>query len=191
MIRYSVLILLWIGLLGCSKAPAIKVYSIDVPQVGVSTVSKYRDKSIKVTFPQSLKEEISQKMNFSYSATDRGTYQNSEWSNNMAKLLQGTLIEVLASSKRFKVVLADSSTLRENYRLESNIFAFEHQVRGARSYASISVQFTLINADTGTLVKSRRFSYLEPTPSINAEGYASATNVAIKKLSKDLLAWLR
>ncbi len=186
-----VLISLFVGLVGCSKAPALKVYSLNVPTVGTAQSNSYRSKSVKVTYPQSLREQMSQKMNFSYSSSDRGTYQNSEWSNDMSKLLQGTFIEVLDSAKLFKVVLSDTTTLKENYRLESNVFAFEHRVRGTQSYAFISIQFTLINADTGKLVKSRRFSYQEVTPSINAEGYANATNVALARLSKDLVGWLR
>lgn len=180
-----------IALLGCTKAPALKVYSLTVPSVGTVQSSSYRSKSIKVTYPQSLREQMSHKMNFSYSSSDRGTYQNSEWSNDMSKLLQGTFIEVLDSAKLFKVVLSDTTTLKENYRLESNIFAFEHRVRDTQSHAIISVQFTLINADTGKLVKSKRFSYREATLSINAQGYAEATNVAISRLSKDLVGWLR
>ena len=130
-------------------------------------------------------------MNFSYSSIDRGTYQNSEWSNNMSKLLQGTLIEVLDESRLFKVVLTDTSTAREDYRLESNIFAFEHRVRGTQSHAVVSIQFNLISVESGGMVKSKRFTYSEATPSIDAKGYVTATNVAVSKLSSDLVSWLR
>ena len=180
-----------IGLLGCSKAPALKVYSLNIPTIEMPTSHRYSSKTVKVTFPQSLREQISQKMNFSYSNNDRGTYQNSQWSNNTGKLLQGTFIEVLDNAKVFKAVLSDTTTLKTNYRLESNIFAFEHRVRDTLSHAIISIQFTLINADTGVLVKSKRFSYQEATASINAEGYASATNVAMARLSSDLVGWLQ
>ena len=180
-----------IGLVGCSKAPALKVYSLNIPTIEMPTSHRYGSKTVKVTFPQSLREQMSQKMNFSYSNNDRGTYQNSQWSNNTGKLLQGTFIEVLDNAKVFKAVLSDTTTLKTNYRLESNIFAFEHRVRDTQSHAIISIQFTLINADTGVLVKSKRFSYQEATASINAEGYASATNVAMSRLSSDLVGWLR
>jgi cholesterol transport system auxiliary component len=98
---------------------------------------------------------------------------------------------MLSNSKVFKAVLADNSTLKENYRLESNIFSFEHRVRGKESYADVSMQFTLIDADTGKLVKSKRFSYTEPTPSVDAEGYAKATNIVIQRLGKDLIEWIK
>lgn len=183
--------MLCIGLLGCTQAPVLKVYSLDIPKVQKITHASYKQKVIKVSFPHSLREQMSQKMNFSYSHNDYGTYMNSEWSNHMSKLLQGTVIDILDSAKLFKAVLPDTTTLKVNYRLESNIFAFEHQVRGDASHAIVSIQFTLIDADTGKLVKSKRFSYQEATTSTNAQGYAYATNVAMARLSKDLVEWLR
>jgi cholesterol transport system auxiliary component len=180
------------GLLGCStKEPALKVYSLDAAPVSTAQSSTYKNKSIKVTYPQGIKNKISQKMNFSYSSIDRGTYQNSEWSNNMSKLLQGTFIEALDESRLFKVVLSDTSSAREDYRLESDIFAFEHRVRDTQSHAIVSIQFNLISVKTGDIVKSKRFSYKEATPTTDAKGYVAATNVAVSKLSRGLVAWLR
>jgi cholesterol transport system auxiliary component len=189
--KYMIPIVSLLIFTACSKAPALKIYTLDVPQTSASQYRHYHTKTIKITYPQSLREQMSQKMNFSYSVNDRGTYQNSEWSNNMSKLLQGTIIDVIDSSRLFKAVLSDTSTLKENYRLESNIFAFEHRVRGESSHSVVSIQFTLIDADTGKLVKSKRFSYQEPTPSTDAKGYASATNVIMARLSGDLVGWLR
>ncbi|HIQ46796.1 MAG TPA: hypothetical protein EYH57_04160 [Sulfurovum sp.] len=189
--KVIVLLSIMVAITACTKAPALQIYTLEVPEVKQYSSSKFKHKVIKITYPQSLREPMSQKMNFSYSMNDRGTYQNSEWSNHMSKLLQGTIIDVLEQSKVFKAVLSDSSALKENYRLESNIFAFEHRVRDKQSHAVISVQFTFINADTGKLLKSKRFSYREATPSIDAQGYVKATNEAIARLSKDLLAWLK
>lgn len=180
-----------IGLLGCTKEPALKYYSLKTPSVTPIQKSHYQNKSIKITYPQSLKNKISQKMHFSYSSIDSGTYQNAEWSNNMAKILQGTFIEVLDKSKLFKVVISDTSTAKEDYRLESNVFAFEHSVRGIRSNAVVSIQFNLISVETGSIVKSKRFTYMEATPTTDAKGYVTATNRVIIKLSQDLLEWIK
>ena len=190
-IKPLALTVLLLGLLGCTKEPALKVYSLDVASVDAVQSSQYRNKSIKVVYPQGLKDKISQKMHFSYSSIDRGTYQNSEWSNTMTKLLQGTLIEVLDESKLFKAVLSDTSTAREDYRLESNIFAFEHKVRGEASHAIVSIQFNLISVETGRMARSKRFTYLEPTSTTDAKGYVVATNRALSKLGQDLVTWLR
>lgn len=188
--KYAIVITLLMALVGCTQAPTMKVYSLEVPNIHSVSTSPYKQKVVKVSFPYSLREQISEKMNFSYSDSDYGTYLNSEWSNNIGKLLQGTFIDVLSTSKLFKAVLADTSTLKASYRLESNIFTFEHRVRNKQSYAVVSMQFALIDADTGRLVKSQRFTYNEPTSTTDAKGYAEATNRVIVKLSQNLLQWI-
>ena len=189
--QLTLMMTLVIGLLGCTKEPAMKFYSLKTPSVTPISSSHYKNKSIKITYPQSLRNKISQKMNFSYSSIDSGNYQNSEWSNNMSKILQGTFIVVLDESRLFKAVLSDTSTAKEDYRLESHIFAFEHSVRETASNAVVSIQFNLISTQTGRLVKTKRFTYKEPTPTIDAKGYVAATNAAVSKLSKDLVDWLK
>ena len=185
-----IFVLLWFS--GCSSKQApLKVYTLDEPKVVETSSSQFRYKTIKVMYPQSLKEKISQKMRYSYSSAEQGVYQNSQWSNNIGKLLEGTLIQALAGSNLFKAVLPYASTVQEDYRLESNIFAFSHQVRGEQSHALVSIQFSLINTGTGKLVKTKRFSYKVATKTIDAQGYVTATNVAVGKLSRDLVHWLR
>lgn len=184
-----IFILLWFN--GCSsKQAALKVYTLNEPVVVKTYGSKFKSKIIKVTYPQSLKEKISQRMRYSYSSVEQGVYQNSQWSNNIGKLLEGTFMQALDGSQRFKAVLPYASTAQEDYRLESNIFAFSHQVRGEQSHALVSIQFSLINTDKGKLVKTKRFSYKVPTKTMDAKGYVEATNEAVGRLTKDLLQWL-
>lgn len=183
--------ILCVGMFGCTQAPSMKVYDLEIPHVKMVYASPYKKKVLKVTFPNSVREQISQKMHFSYSDSDNGTYLNSRWSNTISQLLQGTLIDILERSKLFKVVLTDSSTVKEDYRLESNIFIFEHEVREKQSHSVVSIQFTLIDADTGKLLKSKRFSYREKTTTTDAKGYVVASNIIIEKLARDLIAWLQ
>ena len=180
-------------LTACSikEVPPLKIYTFGAEGIAPVSYSKYRDKTLKVSFPQTLKEKISDKMNYSYSASEQGVYQNSQWSNNIGKLLQGNIIQCLDQSRLFKAVLPYESTAGEDLRLESSIFDFSHHVRGDASYAIISIQFSLINTDTGRLIKTKRFSYKEDTTTTNAKGYVEATNRAMARLSRDLVGWLR
>jgi len=189
--KYVVFIMVCVGFLGCTKEPALKVYSLEVPFIQKLQSSQHRHQSIKVTYPNSIKEPMSDKMYFSYSVSDKGSYQNAQWSNNINKLLQGTFIETIDNTHMFKTILSDTSSVEENLRLESDVYTFEHKVRGADSYAAISIQFVLINADTGRLLQSKRFSYKEHTITIDAKGYVQATNRALVRLSQDLVRWLR
>ncbi|RRS31386.1 MAG: hypothetical protein P794_03750 [Epsilonproteobacteria bacterium (ex Lamellibrachia satsuma)] len=190
--KQLVLILMLIWLSGCSNKQApLKIYTLNAQSDVKISQSKFRQKTIKVSYPQSLKSKIGEKMYYSYNSMEEGAYQNSQWSNNIGKLLQGTFIEAIEQSKLFKAVLPYTSTAGEDYRLESTIFAFSHQVRGKQSHALVSIQFALIDTNTGRLIKTKYFSYRVPTKTIDAKGYVEATNVAINRLSKDLVQWLR
>ena len=176
---------------GCSiKEPPLKIYTLSVAAPVKAHGSLRKEKTIKVIYPQSIKEKIGQEMNFSYSDSEQGSYQNARWSNNLGQLLQGTFIETLEQSGLFGAVLSFASTAKEDFRLESTIFAFSHRVRGNVSEAVVSVHFSLVDADSGKLVKSRRFSYAVPTVTTDAKGYTDATNKALNQLSADLVLWL-
>jgi len=176
---------------GCSsKQSMLKVYTLDTPEITEISKSPFRNKTIKVSFPQTLKDKISHKMRYSYSINEQGAYLNSQWSNNIGKLLQGNVIQALEQSQLFKGVLPYESTAGEDYRLESTIFDFSHHVREPSSHAVVSIQFALINTYSGQLIKTKRFSYREATSSIDAQGYVKASNIAVDKMNRDLIKWL-
>lgn len=190
--RFFIATLLGLFLVGCStKVTPLKTFTLQSPKVQSVAGKKYKNNSIKVMQPQSLKERINQKIHFSYSPTLQGTYQNSRWSNDLGKLVQGTLIHILQSSEMFRGVVSYASTAQADYRLESTIFDFSHYVRGNSSHAIVSIDIAIVSTDTGKLVKSKRFSYMEPTSTTDAQGYVEASNKALERLSKDLLNWLR
>ncbi len=184
-------IMLFLMFQGCSlKEPPLKTYTLNTTTNIKVYNHTFKEKTLKVIYPQSIKEKIGQEMNFSYSETEQGSYQNARWSNSLGQLLQGVFMETLQQSGLFGTVLSFSSSAREDYRLESTVFAFSHRVRGDISNAVVSIQFSLIDADTGKLMKSRRFSYAVPTITTDAKGYTDATNQALDQLSRDLAAWL-
>lgn len=184
-------IMLFLMFQGCSlKEPPLKIYTLNTTTNIKVYNHTFKEKTLKVIYPQSIKEKIGQEMNFSYSETEQGSYQNARWSNSLGQLLQGVFMETLQQSGLFGTVLSFSSSAREDYRLESTVFAFSHRVRGDISNAVVSIQFSLIDADTGKLMKSRRFSYAVPTITTDAKGYTDATNQALDQLSRDLVAWL-
>jgi cholesterol transport system auxiliary component len=189
--KYIIWITIFLWLQGCStKEPPIKEYTFNSATNQISNSFKFQDQTIKVSYPQSLKEKMTQKMRFSYSDAEQGSYKNAQWSNTLGQLLQGIFIETLQQSRLFKGVISYTSIAQEDYRLESTVFDFSHKIRNGVSNAVIVVQFSLIDTDTGKMIKSKLFSYAVPTASTDAKGYADATNVALGTLSRDLIVWL-
>ena len=178
---------------GCSmkEATAIKVYTLNAGSVAPVSYSNHRGQTIKVSYPQALKDKMTNKMSYSYSLSERGQYQDSRWANNLGQLLQGNIIEILSQSRIFKAVVPYSSTAGEDLRLESTIFDFSHHVRGESSYAMVSIQFNVIHTDSGKLIRTKRFTYRENTRTLDARGYVEATNKIMARLGRDLLVWLR
>jgi len=178
---------------GCSmkEAPPIVYYSLNGGTPPLCQKSRYRDKVIEISYPQTLTERIGNRMRFSYSSSERGSYQNARWSNTLERLLQGSIVMGLESCRCFKAVLLYSSTAQVDLRLESMIYDFSHHVRGDASYAVVSIGLMLIDTHTGRLLKSRRFSYREETPSVDAKGYVTASDRAMQRLMRDMAAWLR
>lgn len=190
--KYIMGVLLVIFLGGCAtKMTPLKSYTLQTPKVEKRYQGSYHSKTIKVMQPLSLKEKMSDKMYFSYSPIQQGAYLNSKWSNNIGKLLQGTVMYTLQGSGMFKGVVSYDSTAQADCRLESTVFDFSHHVRGDASYAVVSLQFNLVSTHTGKLMKSKRFSYREPTGTTDARGYVEASNRAVEQLGNDLLLWLR
>jgi len=191
--RYLLILLSLLFLSGCGfhEAPVMKVYRIVIPSVEAVSAAKYRHKIVKVSYPVALGEKLNDAMYYSYSLSDRGEYLNSRWSNDAGKMVQGFLIQTLTRAKLFKVAVPVMSELEENFRLESTLFDFSHHIRGEASYAVLSLQFMLVDAESGHLLKTHRFSYREPTRTLNAKGYAEAINRIMVKLSRDLITWLR
>ena len=192
-LKHTAWLLSFFLLSGCAlkESSPITEYTISANPVASVSSSPYRNKAIKVTYPDSLKEKYSRSINYSYSLSDRGVYQNSQWVNALPYLIEGSVIEALDQGHVFKGVLPFSSTVYEDYRLESTVYDFSHHIRGEESYAIISIRFTLIDSKTGRMTKTRKFSYKEYTPTTDARGFVSAANVAMSKLSRDLVNWIR
>lgn len=189
--KYILWIAIFLFLQGCSaKQSPVNVYTLHGDTNIKAYSYKFKYKTIKVAYPQSLKEKMGQDMQFSYSDAEQGSYQNSEWSNTVGQLLQGIFIQTLQQSGLFEGVASYVSTVQEDYRLESTVFDFSHRVRGSASDAIVSVQFSLIDTDSGKMVKSKLFSYVIPTATTDAKGYVDATNTALGMLSRDLIVWL-
>jgi len=192
-LKHMIWVLSLFLLSGCSlkdSSPIIE-YTLSANPVASVSSSPYRNKAIKVTYPDSLKEKYSRNINYSYSLSDRGVYQNSQWVNALPYLIEGSVIEALDQGRVFKGVLPFSSTVYEDYRLESTVYDFSHHIRGEESYAIISIRFTLIDSKTGRMTKTRKFSYKEYTSTTDARGFVASANIAISKLSRDLVNWLR
>ena len=177
---------------GCAfKSAKLHTFTLDPSyRYGKVPHSPYRDKSVKVAYPNSIKGKSSSSICFSYSRLEEGNYQNSIWSTSSSQLLTGSIIRALEHGAVFKSVIDYTSLANTDYLLESEVYDFYHKVRKNLSVSVVSIRFDLIDTSDNRLAKSRKFSYEIPTETVDATGYVKATNRALEKLSIDLVRWL-
>ncbi len=177
---------------GCSmKSSEMKTYGLN-PDLNFSKLphATYRDKSVKIAYPTNIKGKSSSSIYFSYSKIDEGKYQNAIWTSSNGQLLINSIIRSLEKGGVFKTVIDYTSLGNTDYLLESEVYDFYHKVRKGVSVSVLSIRFDLIDTDYNRLVKSKRFTYEVPTQTVDALGYVKATNIALDKMSLDLVKWL-
>jgi len=177
---------------GCAmKSSELQTYSLN-PDLNFSKLSHavYRDKSIKIAYPTNIKGKTSSSIYFSYSKIQEGKYQNAIWNSSNSQLLINGIIRALEKGAVFKTVIDYTSLANTDYLLESEVYDFYHKVRKNLSVSVLSIRFDLIDTDYNRLVKSRKFTYEVPTQTVDALGYVKATNIALEKLTADLVKWL-
>jgi len=177
---------------GCSmKSSEMKTYGLN-PDLNFSKLphATYRDKSVKIAYPTNIKGKSSSSIYFSYSKIDEGKYQNAIWTSSNGQLLINSIIRSIEKGGVFKTVIDYTSLGNTDYLLESEVYDFYHKVRKGVSVSVLSIRFDLIDTDYNRLVKSKRFTYEVPTQTVDALGYVKATNIALDKMSLDLVKWL-
>ena len=177
---------------GCAmKSSEMKTYGLN-PDLNFSKLphAVYRDKSVKIAYPTNIKGKSSSSIYFSYSKIDEGKYQNAIWTSSSGQLLINSIIRSLEKGGVFKMVIDYTSLGNTDYLLESEVYDFYHKVRKGVSVSVLSIRFDLIDTDYNRLVKSKKFVYEIPTQTVDAVGYVKATNIALDKMSLDLVRWL-
>ena len=186
----KLLIIPIIFLIGCGSE-TISEYGLSVPSVKKVSYSKFKNKTLKIDYVRFIQDKDTDKIKYSYSKRETGYYENSIWSNNLSKLIEGSITKTLFSSNVFKSVNSYSSNVSEDLVLETSIFDFTHYIHGKDSYALISIKFSLVNKDNGKVIKEKIFTYRENTPTLNADGFVIASNKIIAKLNNELVYWIR
>ena len=190
--RYIVFIVVSILLVGCSSKEAmLRTYTLN-PTINIPKISNspYKSKSLKIAYPTSIRGVVTKRITYSYSDIEDGTYINARWSRASGKLLMSSYIKALEGSRVFGAILEYTSLADSDYLLESEVYEFYHKIRGDKSHSILSVKFNLVDISNNRLIKTHKFTYRVPTPTFNAQGYVEATNIAVGKMSRDMIEWL-
>jgi len=175
---------------GCSfkELKPITLYNLGEP-IGIKSLQKYPNKTIKISYPISANEALGYKIKYIKNG-QIGYYLNSQWSEDLGTLLQGFVLNALNKAKVFKAALPYNSIVLEDYRLELIIEKFYNLVQNNNSYAVVEIRVNLIELDNNKVVKSKLFSYKIKANEVNAKGYIFALKKALNNFANDLVGWI-
>jgi len=149
----------------------------------------YRRAAVRVGYPRGIEGAMGTHIYYTTSDLKQSYYLYSEWNKPLSRILMKNLIGALYLSGSFGNILDYASTARADYILESVVHSFVHHIENDSSYADISIELRLMR-NTGSIIKSKLFSYRIPIRNNNAEGFVHAANIAVGKLKRDMLKWL-
>ncbi len=187
-----ILLIITIFLSGCSfkQLPSMNTFNLGQANVNKVNYSKYKNKILKISYATSISKPLIDKMRYCHKNAECGYYLNNKWDSSVAYLLNGYIINSLQDANLFKSVIPYTSIAMEDLKLEPVVYSFYNLVEKNNSYAIVKIDFNLIDSNTNKLIKNKTFTIKKLAPSINAQGYASATKRALNELSKKLIRWI-
>lgn len=111
-------------------------------------------------------------------------YADNQWIDTPPRMLGPLIAQALSHTGAFAAVLASPSPANGQWELDTQIVRLQHEV--AESRVRFTLQATLVDKPTRTVVRTREFEAVAPTPGANAAGAVAAANVAVADVLRQL-----
>jgi len=176
---------------GCSRTtPAISEFRIDTNIAHLQNNFRgCQKKSLKVE--QSFSNDSLKVLDMNYGVGNNREYRytQSQWADSPNNAVTFELAKMLREAKLFKSVEISKSRAKDDLILETNIEKFMQYFNKdeTKSYALVSINFTLIDAKTNIVIRSKKFQTKIKTKSLDAKGGVLALNKALQ----DVLVQIR
>ncbi|MFW6387511.1 MAG: ABC-type transport auxiliary lipoprotein family protein, partial [Thermodesulfobacteriota bacterium] len=121
-------------------------------------------------------------------------YQGARWNASVPQMLQEYLIRNFSTSSAFAAVVDSGAGVKEDYRLLTDIRAFQSSYADVNPDAQnpmieVEVDAQLIDPHKRAIVAQRRFTLTEPSSAPEIKAVVEAFNRAAARLSNAMLEW--
>jgi cholesterol transport system auxiliary component len=117
-------------------------------------------------------------------------YASNQWADTPSRMLARLLTQVLDRSGPWRTVVQLPSSVRGNYRLDTEDLAIQQEFFSQPSRLRLTLHIQLVELPTQTVIAARRFEIVEDALSDDAYGGVLAANRAVTKLLDQTAAWL-
>jgi ABC-type uncharacterized transport system auxiliary subunit len=123
-------------------------------------------------------------------ANEISSFAYSRWIISPNLLVKRVLDESAEKSGVFKSVISDLSEVKSDYLIESTLIDYYQDFSYGKSVSVVTLKVVIVDSNNN-LVASKKFSYIEPCKTENAQGGIDAFGVILTKFSNDVDLWLR
>jgi len=175
-----------------SPQPALQEYILS-PKISVmqSKRGKYSTKIVKVANIYASDDLHSHSMFYVEDGIKKFAYASSGWAEPPQQFLHKKVMQMVAQTKVFGFVQLPNSKVESDFILETRINDFTQyfEANDTKSYAVVSLSFTLVNSKKHTIVASKTFSSKVDVTSLDAEGGVKALSVALQEVLQQASAY--
>lgn len=194
MLKNISLIIVLILFIGCSvKQPYITEYNMKIKDFPKNKISKNcNNKTIKVLQAFSDNTLMSTNMNYVLGKYKQYSFTKSQWSIPVNQMVTLNITNMLNQLDVFKSVQNYKSITKDDYILQSNIIDFKQYFSedSKSSYVKVTINISLIDYNSNTIIHSKTFSSVINTETLDAYGGVKAFNKAFSKVLEEIDKWI-
>ncbi|QLC73378.1 membrane integrity-associated transporter subunit PqiC [Pseudomonas sp. LPB0260] len=116
-------------------------------------------------------------------------YQGARWVDRASLLLRDRLLDGFRDDGRLAALSSDSSGLRADLLLDSDLRSFQGDYHGQRPEAHIRLEARLVQGGSRRILASRRFEVRQAASGRSVAAMVSALGAAADRLTAQLVQW--
>lgn len=178
-------------LAGCAGFPFGKTppdtYDLTAPAARVSA-PKSLHRQLLVPEPTALKTLGSNQLVIHTSPSAVQYLSKSQWSDNLTAIVQSRLIEAYENSGRFGGVGRPGDGLAIDYRILTDIRAFDISVVGAPT-ATVDISVRILNDRNGVVRGQKDFRVTVPISGTGNAAFVSGLDAAFDQVANEIVQW--
>jgi ABC-type uncharacterized transport system auxiliary subunit len=177
-------------LVGCGAARPAKYYQLTVPrEAAADPPADLLPVTILMGPIMSSHLYREDRIVYSSSGEDMGTYEYQRWAEPPTEMIQDVLFRTLRSSGHYRAVYAQRSSIRGDYLLHGRLYDFK-EVTGSSMVGRLSLDLELRETKTGTTVWTHLYNHDEPVSGKNVSAVVAALNRNVQRATNELTASL-
>jgi cholesterol transport system auxiliary component len=188
--RLGGLLLAALALAGCllphDHTPPPQAYLLEVGAYA-PPVHRSSGKMLLVTVPGTAPGFDSNRIAYTREPPKLDYYNDSLWSDTLARMLLPILVQAFEKTGSFKAVVSPPSPVLADLRVDVEIIRLRQEFMVQPSQVRLTARLKIMDMKSGIVLDTRVFEVVEPAPSEDAAGAARAANGAVRKILNEMI----